>query len=243
MKLTELLDESAYAAYRLIEQTRKLVREKHEQSGASLNDCVEELHGDFVSAMEATLSSCLRKHGVSDQQRNAAIMIHQHEPGVQAALTALREAMDGKPPPGHEVNAEQSGDRTGERPPVSNISDAPIAKESLLQILNKSAEQSRAVFEKIHIDANRMKEERQLSDEQALCIVRTNAEQGLDELIKTICAEMHVSQTALEECFKLHQADSEVQQVIQQLRQLFFESGPATLANSAPTIIDTSGTA
>jgi len=100
-RLLLVLQESANAAYQLIEQTRKMVHEKHVQTGQSLENCVDELQKDFESAMEAVIASIRAKHGVSEQQMTAAMVSHQQEPQVQAAVTALREAINGKAPPGY----------------------------------------------------------------------------------------------------------------------------------------------
>jgi len=51
--------------------------------------------------MEAVIASIRAKHGVSEQQMTAAMVSHQQEPQVQAAVTALREAINGKAPPGY----------------------------------------------------------------------------------------------------------------------------------------------
>jgi len=100
-KLIELLAESANAAYQLIEQTRKMVHEKHVQTGASLENCVDELQKDFEAAMETVMGSIRAKHGVTEQAMSAAMVQHQSNPTVAAAVTALREAMGGKAPPGY----------------------------------------------------------------------------------------------------------------------------------------------
>ena len=89
-------------------QTRKMVHEKHVQTGQSLETCVDELQRDFESAMEAVIGSIRQKHGVSEQQMTEAMVANQQEPAVQAAVTALREAMNGKPPPGYRAAAEKS---------------------------------------------------------------------------------------------------------------------------------------
>lgn len=100
-RLVEILSESANAAYQLIEQTRKMVHEKHVQTGASLESCVDELQRDFEAAMETVMASIRAKHGVSEPVMSAAMVSHQADPVVAGAVTALREAMGGKPPPGY----------------------------------------------------------------------------------------------------------------------------------------------
>jgi len=107
-RLIEVLGESANAAYQLIEQTRKMVHEKHTQTGQSLETCVDELQRDFESAMEAVIGSIRAKHGVSEAQMTEAMVANQQDPTVHAAVTALREAMNGKPPPGYRAAAEKS---------------------------------------------------------------------------------------------------------------------------------------
>jgi len=108
-RLIAILDESATAAYQLIEQTRKMVHVKHEQSGISLEDAVDELQKDFQSAMEAVLGAIRNKHSVTEQEMSTAMMSNQEDADVTAAITALREAMAGKPPPNYGRNmAEQT---------------------------------------------------------------------------------------------------------------------------------------
>lgn len=82
-------------------QTRKMVHEKHVQTGASLENCVDELQKDFEAAMETVMGSIRAKHGVTEQAMSAAMVQHQSNPTVAAAVTALREAMGGKAPPGY----------------------------------------------------------------------------------------------------------------------------------------------
>ena len=79
-------------------QTRKMVHEKHAQTGVSLEACVDELQKDFESAMEAVMASIRAKHGVSEQQMSQTMIANQSNPDVAAAVTALREAMGGKQP-------------------------------------------------------------------------------------------------------------------------------------------------
>jgi hypothetical protein len=80
-----------------------MVQEKHQQSGQSLETCVDELQKDFEAAMETVLASIRAKHGVTEPEMSAA-MVHYGKRGereVEAAVTALREAMGGKAPPGY----------------------------------------------------------------------------------------------------------------------------------------------
>jgi len=108
-RLIAILDESATAAYQLIEQTRKMVHVKHEQSGISLEDAVDELQKDFQSAMEAVLGAIRNKHSVTEQQMSAAMVANGDDAAVNAAITALREAMAGKPPPNYGQNVAEQG--------------------------------------------------------------------------------------------------------------------------------------
>ena len=85
-----------------------MVHEKHVQTGATLEACVDELQRDFESAMEAVIGSIRAKHGVSEQLMTEAMVAHQQDPTVQEAVTALREAMNGKAPPGYRAAAEKS---------------------------------------------------------------------------------------------------------------------------------------
>jgi len=50
-QLIAILDESATAAFQLIEQTRKMVFLKHEQTGIPLEQAVDELQKDFEVAL------------------------------------------------------------------------------------------------------------------------------------------------------------------------------------------------
>ena len=85
-----------------------MVHEKHVQTGQALETCVDELQRDFESAMEAVIGSIRAKHGVSEQQITEGMMANQSDPAVQAAVTALREAMNGKAPPGYRATPEKS---------------------------------------------------------------------------------------------------------------------------------------
>lgn len=105
-RLIFVLGESARGAYQLIEQTRRIVHEKHVQTGQPLETCVDELQKDFEAAMEAVIASIRSKHGVSEKMMTEAMMAHQQDPAVQAAVTALREAMNGKAPPGYAAATE-----------------------------------------------------------------------------------------------------------------------------------------
>jgi len=105
-RLLFVLSESANGAYQLIEHTRRMVHEKHVQSGQSLEVCVDELQKDFEAAMEAVIASIRQKHGVTEKMMTDAMVANQQDPVVQAAVTALREAMNGKAPPGYAAATE-----------------------------------------------------------------------------------------------------------------------------------------
>ena len=59
-KLVEVLGESARAAYSLIEQTRKMVQQKHQETGQPLETCVDELQKGFESASTSAGHECAR---------------------------------------------------------------------------------------------------------------------------------------------------------------------------------------
>jgi len=100
-QLVRLLTECAHSAYQLIEQTRKMVHEKHASTGQKLEDCVDELQRGFESAMETVMASIRAKHGVEEAAMSAAMQLHAGVPEVASAVTALRDAMAGKPPLGY----------------------------------------------------------------------------------------------------------------------------------------------
>jgi hypothetical protein len=115
-RLLKLLNELAKAAYTLIEQTRKMVHEKHVSTGRALETCVDELQKDFEAAMEAVMGSIRAQHGVTEQTMSLAMMQHQDNPKVAAAVVALREAMAGKPPPGYsEANKADEAEAAKQR--------------------------------------------------------------------------------------------------------------------------------
>ena len=89
-------------------QTRKMVQEKHTQSGMELEKCVDELQKDFEAAMETVMASIRAKHGVTEAAMNSSMVWHQSNLEVTAAVQALREAMAGKPPPNYEEQMSQA---------------------------------------------------------------------------------------------------------------------------------------
>lgn len=105
-RLLAILAESANAAFQLIEQTRKMVHEKHVQTGVSLEAAVEELQKDFEHAMDTVVSAIRAKHRVSEAEMNESMLHHQADAEVQGAVNALREAMGGKAPPNYGQPAE-----------------------------------------------------------------------------------------------------------------------------------------
>lgn len=97
-------------------QTRKMVHEKHVSTGRALETCVDELQKDFEAAMEAVMGSIRAQHGVTEQTMSLAMMQHQDNPKVAAAVVALREAMAGKPPPGYsEANKADEAEAAKQR--------------------------------------------------------------------------------------------------------------------------------
>ena len=90
----------------------------------------------------------------------------------------------------------------------------------LLNILNKSAEHSRAVVEHIRVEVKKIQQAKNLPDDQALRLFQENFEHSLDQLIGRIRAQYQVTEKAMDASFKLHQADPEVQQAIQNMRML-----------------------
>ena len=101
----------------------------------------------------------------------------------------------------------------------------PISKEMLLTILNKSAEHSKAVIEHIRTEVKKIQQQRSLSDDQALRLFQENFEHSLDQLIGRIRSQYKVTEKAMDASFKLHQADPEVKQAIQNMRMLSAATG------------------
>jgi hypothetical protein len=93
-----------------------MVHEKHVSTGRDLETCVDELQKDFEAAMEAVMGSIRAQHGVTEQTMSLAMMQHQDNPKVAAAVVALREAMAGKPPPGYsEANKADEAEAAKQR--------------------------------------------------------------------------------------------------------------------------------
>ena len=93
-RLIELLAQSAQAAYQLIEQTRKLVYAKHEQTGIPLEKCVEELQTNFEAAMEARPQPPFSgpSLGLIPRRPPSPSLPHLGGRGSKAAATAARSA-------------------------------------------------------------------------------------------------------------------------------------------------------
>jgi len=111
--------------------------------------------------------------------------------------------------------------------------EAPISKEMLLKILNKSAEASKTVIERIRVEVKKIQQQRNLPDDQALLLFQQNFEHSLDQLIGAIRNQYQVTEKAMDASFKQHQSDPEVQQAIQNMRML---SAATPQARGAPAI-------
>jgi len=111
--------------------------------------------------------------------------------------------------------------------------DAPIAKEVLLQILNKSAENAKAVIERIRVEVQKISKQRNLSADQANQLFQQNFEHSLDQLIGAIRNQHGVSEKAMDSSFKQHQNDPEVRAAIQRMRLLSAEDGGGADAGAA----------
>lgn len=123
---------------------------------------------------------------------------------------------------------------------LRELAHAPISKEMLLKILNKSAEASKAVIEKIRMEVRQIQQQRNLSDEHALQLFQQNFEHSLDQLIAAIRSQYKVTEKAMDSSFKIHQSDPEVQQAIQNMRMLsrgeaVASSGSSGRGSSSPT--------
>ena len=92
-----------------------MVHEKHVQTGMALEDAVDELQKDFEHAMETVVSAIRAKHGVTEAGMNEAMLHHQADADVVGAVTALREAMGGKQPPGYGQEQEAPKKRVTRR--------------------------------------------------------------------------------------------------------------------------------
>ncbi|KAL1504374.1 hypothetical protein AB1Y20_010780 [Prymnesium parvum] len=114
-RLLALLDESATATYQLIEQTRKMVHVKHEQSGISMEEAVNELQKDFESALETVLGAIRMKHQVTERQMSQAMAADPNDEGIKAAVQILQDAMAGKPPPNYLQNVQEQTKKSPRR--------------------------------------------------------------------------------------------------------------------------------
>ena len=100
------------------------------------------------------------------------------------------------------------------------LKDQPITKDQLLKILNKAAENSKVVVDKIRVEVRKVQVARNLSDEQTMQLFQQNFEHSLDQLIGAIRNQFNVTEKAMDASFKQHQNDPEVQQAIQNMRML-----------------------
>ena len=82
--------------------------------------------------------------------------------------------------------------------------EAPISKEMLLKILNKSAEASKTVIEQIRVQVRKHQQAKNLPDDQALQLFQQNFEHSLDQLISAIRNQFNVTEKAMDASFKLH---------------------------------------
>eukprot|EP00967_Tisochrysis_lutea_P121385 scaffold199968_cov36-Tisochrysis_lutea.AAC.3 len=143
--------------------------------------------------------------------------------------------------------------------------DRPISKEVLLNILQKSAEHSKAVIQRIrvevccrppastraalgcaHIETRpalvtqvaKIKEARNLSEEQAHLLFQQNFEHSLDQLIGAVRNQYGVSEKAMDSSFKQHQNDPAVQAAIQGMRvasaEVHSSAGRARVTEALP---------
>ena len=64
---------------------------KHEQTGISLEQAVDELQKDFEVAMETVVTAIRQKHNVTEQQMTQVLMLYQSDAEVEAAVKTLRE--------------------------------------------------------------------------------------------------------------------------------------------------------
>jgi len=102
--------------------------------------------------------------------------------------------------------------------------EQPIDKETLLKILTKSAEHSKAIIERIRTEVAKLQKQNGFSDEKAMQIFQQNFEHSLDQLIGAIRKQYNVSEKAMDASFKLHQSDPDVQAAIQNMRMLSSQS-------------------
>jgi len=110
--------------------------------------------------------------------------------------------------------------RRKQKKAVKAAREAPISKEMLLKILNKSAEASKTVIERIRVEVRKVQQAKNLSDDKALLLFQQNFEHSLDQLIGAIRNQYNVSEKSMDAAFKLHQSDPDVQQAIQNMRML-----------------------
>jgi hypothetical protein len=123
------------------------------------------------------------------------------------------------------------------------LKDQPITKDQLLKILNKAAENSKVVVDKIRVEVRKVQVARNLSDEQTMQLFQQNFEHSLDQLISHIRSGFKVTEKAMDSAFKQHQADPDVQQAIQNMRVLSANASSAPPPPSSGGSSATGGTA
>jgi hypothetical protein len=123
------------------------------------------------------------------------------------------------------------------------LKDQPITKDLLLKILNKAAENSKVVVDKIRVEVRKVQVARNLSDEQTMQLFQQNFEHSLDQLISHIRSGFKVTEKAMDSAFKQHQADPDVQQAIQNMRVLSANASSAPPPPSSGGSSATGGTA
>ena len=121
--------------------------------------------------------------------------------------------------------------RKKKRKAIKKLADEPIPKETLLKILHKSAEHSRAVVERIKVEVSRLKAAKNLTDEQAVAIFQQNFEHSLDQLIGAVRQQFGVTEKAMDSSFKIHQQEPDVQAAIQGMRVM--SSAPVASSSSS----------
>merc|ERR1712087_209681 len=111
--------------------------------------------------------------------------------------------------------------------------EQPIAKDVLLKILNKSSELAKSIIDQIRLEVAKLKQTKNLSDEQAMQIFQQNFELQLDRVIGSIRKQYKVTEKAMDSSFKLHQNDPEVQAAIQNMRTLSTQQPALTSSTGA----------
>lgn len=113
-RLVDILNESAVAAFQLIEQARKALYAQ-QQAGKSLEEAVEEMQENLGNYLETVVAAIRKKYGVSEEQMTVALNNHKHEASVQVAMTNLQEAMNGKMPKNLQAQMEEKDNEPATR--------------------------------------------------------------------------------------------------------------------------------